>query len=345
MASYNGGRSPKDLHHLLNVARQDTTFFPEEIEENLGKLKSLSKDETSENAMLRDRIDQQSELICILKKQADTSLIKSQTIEQEMKELLAVKEEAECNYHDQVRKYSVLERRFKILFQNHEEIIKIKDGYKVVNDELRRENKNLITKKDKEVTVLVEEKNEKIRELEIALEALNNKFHNCNGLLNQLQEESIENERHFNEEFEKLKSKAVKFEERALEMEKKALQVSSKLSLTEKEVTELQEDISHKTQATSEQKETICKQEQKITELRGKVHELELLLKKQSEKFAKEMEDASANAQVRKLKALLRKADDKVVNHDKEFEAYKTHTEKLLLKERELNSKLRQIIG
>ncbi|CAB4037163.1 Hypothetical predicted protein, partial [Paramuricea clavata] len=28
----------------------------------------------------------------------------------------------------------------------------------------------------------------------------------------------------------------------------------------------------------------------------------------------------------------------------KEFEAYKTHTEKLLLKERELNSKLRQII-
>lgn len=29
------------------------------------------------------------------------------------------------------------------------------------------------------------------------------------------------------------------------------------------------------------------------------------------------MEDASANAQVRKLKTLLRKAEDKVLNHDK----------------------------
>lgn len=133
--------------------------------------------------MLRDRIDQQSELICILKKQADTSLIKSQKIEQEMRELLAVKEEAECNYHDQIRKYRVLEKRFKILFQNHEEIIKIKDGYKVVNDELRKENKNIMAKKDQEVAALLGEKNQRIKELEIDLKVLNNKFQNCDGLL------------------------------------------------------------------------------------------------------------------------------------------------------------------
>lgn len=33
--------------------------------------------------------------------------------------------------------------------------------------------------------------------------------------------------------------------------------------------------------------------------------------------LSKEMEDASANVQVRKLKVLLKKAEDKVMNHDK----------------------------
>ena len=133
--------------------------------------------------MLRDRIDQQSELICILKKQADTSLMKSQSLEQEMRELQAVKEEAECNYHDQIRKYTVLEKRFQTLYHNHEEIIKIKDGYKVVNDELRRENKDLLARKAEEVTALVDEKNEKIRELKDNLTKINDEFQNCNTLL------------------------------------------------------------------------------------------------------------------------------------------------------------------
>lgn len=149
----------------------------------MSKLKSLPKDEISENAMLRDRIDQQSELICILKKQADNSLIKSQSLEKDMRDLQAAKEEAECNYHEQLRKYSVLEKRFQILFHNHEEIIKIKDGYKVVNDELRRENKELLARKAEEVTALVGEKNERIKELEEDLTTITDKFQNCDALL------------------------------------------------------------------------------------------------------------------------------------------------------------------
>ncbi len=143
----------------------------------------MPKDETSENAMLRDRIDQQSELICILKKQADTSLIKSQTLEQDMRELQAAKEEAECNYHDQVRKYTVLEKRFQTLYHNHEEIIKIKDGYKIVNDELRRENKSLLVRKAEEVAEMVDEKNERIKELENNLKISTDKFQKCSDVL------------------------------------------------------------------------------------------------------------------------------------------------------------------
>lgn len=133
--------------------------------------------------MLRDRIDQQSELICILKKQADTSLIKSQTLEQDMRVLQTAKENAECNYHDQVRKYTVLQKRFETLYHNHEEIIKIKDGYKMVNDELRRENKDLLARKAEEVASLMDAKNERIKELENDLKILTEKFQNCDGFL------------------------------------------------------------------------------------------------------------------------------------------------------------------
>ena len=128
---------------------KDDAFFPEEIEVNLTKLKSLPKDELSENSMLRGRIDQQSELICILKKQADSYLNKSSSLEKDIRELQLVKEEAVCNYNDLMRKHAVLEKRFELLFHNHEEIIKIKDGYKNVNDELRKENENLLNKKKK----------------------------------------------------------------------------------------------------------------------------------------------------------------------------------------------------
>ena len=143
----------------------------------------MPKDETSENAMLRDRIDQQSELICILKKQADTSLIKSQTLEEDMRELQTAKENAECNYQDQGRKHTVLQKRFETLYHNHEEIIKIKDGYKMVNDELRRENKDLLARKAEEVASLMDAKNERIKELENDLKILTKKFQNCDGFL------------------------------------------------------------------------------------------------------------------------------------------------------------------
>ena len=50
---------------------------PEEMKANLAKLRALSKDDLTENGLLRSRIDQQCELICILKQRADESLKRS----------------------------------------------------------------------------------------------------------------------------------------------------------------------------------------------------------------------------------------------------------------------------
>ena len=54
---------------------------------NLEKLRALSKDDLPENRLLRSRIDQQCEFICILKQRADESLKKSTSLEERTSEL------------------------------------------------------------------------------------------------------------------------------------------------------------------------------------------------------------------------------------------------------------------
>ncbi len=60
-----------------------------DMQANLAKLRSLSEDDKTENAMLRSRIDQQSELIMILKQRTDEAVTKAHTLERINDELKA----------------------------------------------------------------------------------------------------------------------------------------------------------------------------------------------------------------------------------------------------------------
>ena len=146
-------------------------------------MKGLPKDEISETAMLRDRIDQQSELICILKNRADSNLIKSQCFENEIKELHRAKDDAERKFLQEHEKFQILEERFKILYNNHEEIIKIKDGYKVVNHELRKENKNLLDRKEEKIAAMASEKDKIITDLTKETASLKEQLQKSDDLL------------------------------------------------------------------------------------------------------------------------------------------------------------------
>ena len=58
-----------------------------EMQDNLEKLKALSADDKHENDKLRSRIDEQCQLIMILKKKADEGTVKIQTLDRINKEL------------------------------------------------------------------------------------------------------------------------------------------------------------------------------------------------------------------------------------------------------------------
>ena len=63
-------------------------------------------------------------------------------------------------------------KHFKTLSQNHDELIKIKDDYKLANDELRRKNTQLLDENKNMTFPLVQQKEEEITELRNNLEAL-----------------------------------------------------------------------------------------------------------------------------------------------------------------------------
>lgn len=60
-----------------------------EIQTNLTKLRALTQDDKTENALLRSRIDEQSQLIMILKQRTDEAVNQAKTLERMNDELRA----------------------------------------------------------------------------------------------------------------------------------------------------------------------------------------------------------------------------------------------------------------
>lgn len=133
---------------------------------SLSKLKGLGKDDKTENAMLRSRIDEQSQLIMILKNRADEAFTRIQTLERINDELTSFRDNAKEQLQSEVRKFNILDGRFNDLAANHEEMIKYKDEYKRVNGELRRENEKLKDENAKLFSKAIQEKDDMIRQLE-----------------------------------------------------------------------------------------------------------------------------------------------------------------------------------
>ena len=150
---------------------------PEEMKANLAKLRALSKDDLTESGLLRSRIDQQCELICILKQRADESLLKrSMTLEGENSEIKKHRDEILTALHNETRKYSVLEKRFVVLNQNCEELIKIKDDYKTENGKLRIENDRLKKENEDLFGSLVAERDLQIKQLREEVKTFQGKY-------------------------------------------------------------------------------------------------------------------------------------------------------------------------
>lgn len=92
----------------------------------LAKLKSLTEEEKGENGMLRSRIEEQSQLIMILKQRSDEATLRIRALEKINSDLDGRQGEFNDERRRSKKKYDILDSRFNDLALNHEEMIKIK---------------------------------------------------------------------------------------------------------------------------------------------------------------------------------------------------------------------------
>lgn len=138
---------------------------------NLAKLRGLSEDEKTENALLRSRIDEQSQLIMMLKRRSDEATTNAQTLERINSELVEFRENAVQGLEEQMRKYNLLDERFMHLASNHEAMIQIKDEYKLQNAALRADNRRLQDANKSLFSPMIEQRNAAIAALEKILDS------------------------------------------------------------------------------------------------------------------------------------------------------------------------------
>ncbi|XP_053373901.1 coiled-coil domain-containing protein 89-like [Mercenaria mercenaria] len=326
----------------------------------LSKLKGLSKDDKTENAMLRSRIDEQSQLIMILKNRADEAFTRISTLERINKELTEFRDNAQENINHEIRKFNILDKRFNDLASNHEEMIKYKDEYKRVNIELRQENERLKDENARLFSKALLEKDDTIRQLEGKLVTVRDQYTSLETKYRYTIQEGRGKEESLRQELQLIQDK--------LKADIKALQ--HKLSDTEERLKganyKLQNQIDSRQNAESEasgkiqqltkekdellnlamQRGKIVQKEQSDNKvLKKKITDMEKSVFEMQEKFEREAAAVNANRAVKKLKDELDEAETRATEVTKEFDAYKKHTTALLKKEKELNERLRHLCG
>lgn len=116
--------------------------------------------------MLRSRIEEQCELIMILKQRADDVTVQLKTSERIRDSLEDFRKNAQGAITVETKKCEMLDRRFNELADNHQELIKFKDQYKIENEILRQENSKLKSDNERLFSGALQEKENTIEDLE-----------------------------------------------------------------------------------------------------------------------------------------------------------------------------------
>ena len=109
------------------------------MDETFKDLRHITKEEKSELGMMKNRIDEQSRLIMVLKKSGDDYLNKNAVLETLNKQQNDQIEELEASIKKLDQNNTLISQRFKTLSDYNTEIIKFKDEYKEKNVKLNLE--------------------------------------------------------------------------------------------------------------------------------------------------------------------------------------------------------------
>lgn len=330
----------------------------EGLKEALANLRGLSEEEKGEKAMLCSRIQEQSQLICILKRRADEALERCQILELLNAELEEKRIQEAQKLKAQSEHAQKLEDRFRTLASNHELMIRFKDEYKSQNIKLREDNEKLRLENSDLFSQALKDKEAKVLQLTTKSEALTKELEALKQRCAQDACQAQAREKELLElqsqqacahikETEQLRSQLQSLQQQyqqAMEQMAKAQEthgsLSQELQARLQTITQEKEEL---LQLSMERGRVLQNKQAEIRQLEEKLETADVARRHALERFEQEAVAVDSNLRVRELQ---RKVDGIQKAYDElrlQSEAFKKHSLDLLSKERELNAKLRHL--
>lgn len=328
------------------------------LKEALANLRGLSEEEKSEKAMLCSRIQEQSQLICILKRRSDEALERCQILELlntelEEKRLLEAEKLKAKSKHAQK-----LEERFMTLAANHELMIRFKDEHKSQNVKLREENEKLRLENSNLFSQALKDQEAKVLQLTARSEALSKELETlkqrcaqeaCQAQAREKELLELQSQQAcaHTQEMEQLRSQLQSLKQQHRQaMEQMAKAERAHGSLNQELQARLQTVTREKDellQLSMERGRVLQSKQAEIRQLEEKLETADVARRHALERFEQEAVAVDSNLRVRELQ---RRVDGIQKAYDElrlQSEAFKKHSLDLLSKERELNAKLRHL--
>ncbi|XP_054830642.1 coiled-coil domain-containing protein 89 [Eublepharis macularius] len=343
---------------ILNEKDADLDWNMGEPFESLGKLQGLPDGEKGEKAMLRSRIHEQSQLICILKKRADDNLMRCKTLEQLNTELQELRTADALRLESQTRRIQQLEDRFMDLAANHEDMIHFKDEHKRQNMQLREENRRLRQENLSLFNQPLKEKEAELNHLELQYRKLSKELEALKESYKQESERAQQREKELLEAQSQQTSahaEEVSSLRRQLEvLEEKHSHVTEQLEQAEKQLRDgdlkdvleqLKQEKEELLNLAMERGKALQEKQREILQLEKKAEDMEKAKQAAEQRFETEAAAVDSVLRVRDLQLRLVGAERAYLELQMQFDAYKRHSMDLLTKEKELNMKLRHFMA
>jgi len=216
-----------------NSFHSNSGYTPPESPRNLNGTHQTRdrKGSLTQSDILRSRIDEQSNLICVLKNRNDQLLAKINASDAQNEILITQQSTLKTQIFGENKRFNQLEDHFNTLAKNHQEMINIKDEYKFGNEKLNGDNKELVLENLRLKNELNAKDNKKITELTLEIKNLQKSLKIEADLLNQQRginmqgiNKLMKSEEKIQQQIIKIKndSKTIKnFDEKILKMDEK----------------------------------------------------------------------------------------------------------------------------
>ncbi|XP_023192781.1 coiled-coil domain-containing protein 89 [Xiphophorus maculatus] len=310
--------------------------------------------------MLWSRIDEQSTLIYTLKKRADETLLRYQALQQinsELEDQLAL---CQKELQGERKRADMLKYRFTDLAANNEGIINFMEEHKNQNVMLKVENKRLQLENDSLFSEKLHDKEMLVKKLLQENKLLRDK---CTANEQEFSEKITESESKRREQAVQHKVKEVSLLEQLHDAqnqhnnaEESCKDLKLKLSEAQEEhalmETSLKETIAHLNSERKKLLDISIERGKSIQEKQEQIYELETKWRNEEkakieaqERFASDAKAVNIDARVKSLQIALDKSMSDLQKLNEDFNAFKEHSNNLLTQEKDLNQKLRHIIG